>query len=577
MSSHNTNRTGHSSHHRGRGGKHHQERGNDANRDFEVSRQRRDEDLLAMGLDRMSISDNKEQLSYLLERAEADHQVADAYQSRLPTSDDDPPEEALYDDIHTPAYYTAEARGGASPSESGNAVLYHRQLESGADSSYLPHTGRPGTSYPSGAGSWQPHTALTAPMGAGDVSFWSSHQDATAGPNKLAPRKLDRRPEIPRGYASDEDPGVQSYLQNYLYNKGKGWRLSKLCDPCSRANAPAGSCTRGDSDHKCAQCRDKGKGKGKGRTCGWNAYKAAKASLKKKAGQEADEEESYAERQVRERREKRHQDRERKERETEGLRERLREEQRRRPIEESCVYQPNASFVHAGEMFGAGADAASYDSQPAASVLAYQLPASMGSEANVPYWSTAPSESGTSFGYGGTGCERASYSTASSIPDDYTIGSHTPVPYSTHTAAHQPPYAQQPSQGGLHRDALPHRHVDGEWQYDESSGTFMQTRMIPEKREPEVSAEQVQQYVDQHRQPHEDQRLTRVCDPCHFGGLPGCRFSHRSYPLGWCTTCQSTPGSSCTVDMYDRAHEKVKREKEVEAWMEKRNRKNGGH
>ncbi|KAK8033778.1 hypothetical protein PG991_003176 [Apiospora marii] len=341
-------------------------------------------------------------------------------------------------------------------------------------------------------------------MGAGDVSFWSGGQDVTAGPNNLAPRKSDRRPEIPRGYASDENPEVQSYLQRYLYNKGNGWRLSKLCDPCSGANAPAGSCTRGDSDHKCAQCRDKGKGKGKGQTCGWKTYKAAKTSLKKKAGQEeSEEEESYAKR---------------------------------------------------------------------------QLPVGTRSEADTSYWSTAPSESGASFSYGGTGYDRASYSTASSILDDYTTGSQTPVPFSSATAPHQTPFAQPPSQGGPHRDALPHRHVDSEWQYDESSGTFTQTRMIPKKREPEVSvsAEEVQQYIDQHRQPHEDQRLTRICDPCHFGGLPGCRFSRSSYPLGWCTTCQSTPGSACTVDMYGRAQEKLKREKDVEAWMEKHNRKKRG-
>ncbi|KAK7957822.1 hypothetical protein PG996_010730 [Apiospora saccharicola] len=174
---------------------------------------------------------------------------------------------------------------------------------------------------------------------------------------------------------TDETPEVRSYLQKYLYNKGSGWELSKLCDSCVMEDISAGKCTQGGSDDKCTPCR---------------------------------------------------------------------------PIEESCVYQPpSAPIIDLDdEPSGAGVGVPSYGSQPAASAMTYQLPVSMCSEAVASYWSTAPSESEASSIYGGTGYDRASFSTASSsIPDDYTTGSHTPVlPYSTHAATNQ---------------------------YGESSGTFM--------------------------------------------------------------------------------------------------------
>lgn len=497
----------------------------------------------------MTLPDNKDLLSHLLKRTEADRQVADAYQSCLPISKDPPVGESLRNNIPKPTYHNAHAHGDASSLKGGNAV-YRGQQEAISGNSYLANNEEPATSYPSRAGSWQP------PMGNGAVSLWSGGQDATAGPGSLVPRKPDERPEIPRVYLSHDEPEVRSYLQSYLYNKGNGWKLSKLCNPCVRAKFSAGMCTRGDSDNKCAQCQDKGLGKGT--SCHWRIYHAAKAFFKKQAGQEIDREESYAERLTRERREKRIQEKADKARELEEMRERWREEQRRRPIEDSCVYQPSApiihpiddetsmtgtSFVHPeaasetglpisfsdsqaaasalgyqfsylstaptihidGETSVTGVVVPSYDSQPAASDLTYPLPVSTDSGADVPCWSTAPSESEASFVYGGTGYDRASYSTASSIPDDYTTGSHTPVlPHSAHTAVHPPKYARPPSHGGHPRDAVSTCHVDGEWKYDELSGGFMKTRMIPEKREPEVSAEQVQQYNDQHRQPHDE-------------------------------------------------------------------------
>ncbi|KAK8128924.1 hypothetical protein PG984_010032 [Apiospora sp. TS-2023a] len=410
-----------------------------------------------MGRLQMDLPDNQDNMSYLLGRAEADHQAAEAYQSRQPFADNNLLGEALYGNIHTPTYQTAQAHGGASSLESGNAV-YHGQLEASPGSSYLAHNVEPGTSYRSRTDSWQPATAPTAPMGDDNVSHWSGGQDAAAGPSKVAPRKSDGRPEIPRAYLSDEKPEVRSYLQKYLYNKDGGWELSKLCDSCVMEDLSAVKCKRGGSDDKCTPCRDKGKGY----PCRLSRYMAAKASFKEKARQEKsrqekarrekprqekqrqkiDREESYAEKLTRERREKRQKEKQDKAREAEEQRERWREEQRRRPIEESCVYQPpSAPIIHTDdETSGAGVGVPSYNSQPAASALAYQLPVSMCSEAVASYWSTAPSESDASSIYGGTGYDRASFSTASSsIPDDYTTGSsHAPVlSYSTHAATNQ--------------------------------------------------------------------------------------------------------------------------------------------
>ncbi|KAK8043097.1 hypothetical protein PG994_013580 [Apiospora phragmitis] len=335
------------------------------------------------------------------------------------------------------------------------------------------------------------------------------------------------------GGGPDESPEVQSYLQNYFYDKGRGWRLHRLCDSCSATGASADTCVVAYSK-KCDQCRDKRWGQ----KCEWSTYKAAKAALKKRE-EALTEEERLAERRkrlamlseahVKWAKEKRHRDADT---EKEGQRERWREEQRRRPIVQSSVYQPGAPFAHTDETLGTGAGVfSSYDSQPAASDLGYQLPVNTGSVADASYWPTAPAEDVETLDHDGTSYTRSSYSTASSLPDEVyrsrpltkfeqrarSNASGGRLRSATNSSGTSPrvdppifmwtengPMTSRP--GATCRPGLPLPSWKGAADLlldpPGPSQAISTATITPREPRPGPTAEQVQQYIDQHLQPH---------------------------------------------------------------------------